>query len=250
MATTKPNTFKEELAKRKNSGGGLRGSDADELPYNPKQVAALETWMRVVLDDEKKEMDAEAFFESLCDGTRLCRLLNFIHPELIDEKEIKKRLKPTYNDCTDNITLFTKARDETYRELNRHKRFKAVHLLERGGNQDLNFVVQSLYALALILCKSPVLRKKKTFTVIDQTHFQDASAEADDSEDECKDDSEPNQTNNSRHRPRVKMASNDSVKSPHINAPPDVPEDHGDVQAQKQWKLQQRAAALQADDEE
>jgi len=246
------------VAKRKNSGGRFRDADP-EMPYNPKQVAALETWMRMVLKDEKKEMDAKEFFGSLRDGTRLCELLNHMnHGGIIDDDEIhtreyfeKAKKKATDRQCIHNLIVFTNARDKTYGEYLKHdKRFTHRHLIARPEHQDLNFVVQSLYALALIMCRIHSKARQANFPVIDQTHFQDASAEADDSEDECKDDSQPNPPNNNSNRPRAKKASKKNVKDPHISGPPALPQDHGDVKAQKQRKLRQRAAAFQPDDAE
>jgi len=238
MAAEKSPTFREQQnKKRRNSGEHLKAGADPELLYNPKQMAALENWMRVVLEDEKEEMDADTFFESLRDGTRLCALLNRVKENTISEKKIKKReqLQAHDKESHDNLKLFFLARANNYGLRTNFTKFDLMRCCD-GVERSRRLVVQSLYELAVILSRVGGQIHDK-FPVIDNRYLKDASAEAD--------NASSMMANNGS---KAKKASKKNVKGPHISAPPDLPEDHGDVQAQKQREQRKRAAAFQPDD--
>merc|ERR1719192_1050555 len=136
-----------------------------------------------------------AFFENLRDGTRLCGLLNHIHPkkvideskmttrEQIDRIEEKSGGRASESQCIANIMLFTVARNEnhtqTYPFTNRHLLKCCGAGSHRRSNRTL--VVQSMYELAVILYRFAKRNKNiRDIPAIDGAPFQKESAEADD----------------------------------------------------------------------
>jgi len=183
--------FEQELALRKQPSA-RRFSDSDIeadlpygcLPYTSEQVAAIQKWMNAVLHDEEKNKSVEDFFENLRDGTRLCNLLNHIHPEkVIDESKMTTREqieekgagRATVQQCTTNIKLFTVARDIKL-NIKQQYPFSSLELLkccDEGSKSNRTLVVQSMYELAVKLYNFAKYEEKiQDIAAIDHKPFQ------------------------------------------------------------------------------
>merc|ERR1719295_1963488 len=154
--------------------------------------------MNAILGDEEHNKAGDNFFENLRDGTRLCGLLNHIHPEkVIDESKMTTREqidrieeksggRASESQCIANIMLFTVARNEKHTQ---RYPFTNRHLLKCCGagshrRSNRTLVVQSMYELAVILYRFAKRNKNiRDIPAIDGAPFQKESAEADDADD-------------------------------------------------------------------